>query len=227
MTNIYVKDANGYTPLNEKFVFDVDTSNEIIFSFGYKIETYGDYYYDIDTEIIVVNLEYKNLFNYVFPCNLIDNQFFSLDLTLLDKTNIINQDFISLSIYNANYQNKISFDKDPTSYQFTSNSIPHNNTYNFELFYSDDSIPFYSSSFHLTNFDRSRVTYNIAETPFIIDFTAITCDLSLCSSLLFLSHALTLQPFFHALYQILLISHLSLSSHTISITLLIIFIKFL
>ena len=65
LTNIYVKDANGYTPLNEKFVFDVDTSNEIIFSFGYKIETYGDYYYDIDTEIIVLALEYKNLFNFI------------------------------------------------------------------------------------------------------------------------------------------------------------------
>ena len=67
LTNIYVKDANGYTPLNEKFVFDVDTSNEIIFSFGYKIETYGDYYYDIDTEIIVVNLEYKIYLIMFFP----------------------------------------------------------------------------------------------------------------------------------------------------------------
>ena len=31
----------------------------------------------------------------------------------------------------------------------------------------------------LTNFDRSRVTYNLAKNPFIIDFIDITCDLSI------------------------------------------------
>ena len=148
-------------------------------SFAYKIESYGDYYYDIDTEIIVINLNYQQLFNYVFPCNLIDNQHFSIDLTLLDKTNVINQDLISLSVYNANDQTKISFSKDSASYQFISNSIPHNNTYNYELFYSDDMISFYNSTFNLTNFDRTRITYNLAKDPFIIDFTDITCDLSI------------------------------------------------
>lgn len=177
--NIYVKDANGFTPLDEQYVFEVDTTIEKVVSFAYKIESYGDYYYDIETKITVISMANNNLFNYVFPCNLIDNNQFSIRLALLDKTNLIDQDLIRLSVYNANDQTQISFSKDTTTYQFTSTSIPHNNTYSYELFYSDDIIPFYNSTFNLTNFDRNRVTYNLAVSPFVVDFTEITCDLSI------------------------------------------------
>ena len=179
LINIFVRDESttptSYSPLDIQYKYLVDTSNSKVISFSYKVEDYGDYYYNIQTQIHIVNAYYKDLFQPVLPCNFLNTKEFSIDLSLLSHTSEIVQDDIQLKVYKINIRTPISFEKDATSYVYRNTNIDYAN-YKYYLVYQNDQVPFYSNLFSLTSFDRTRWIYNYARDPFIIDFNDMLCD---------------------------------------------------
>ena len=175
--SIYIRNesTNSYTPLDIQYKYLVDTSSSKVISFSYKVEDYGDYYYDIKTQIHIVNAYYNELFQPVLPCNFLNTNEFSIDLSLLSHSNEIVQDDIQLKVYKLNIRTPISFEKDTTSYVYKNTNIDYAN-YKYDLVYQNDQVPFYSNLFSLTSFARTRWIYNYARDPFIIDFTDMLCD---------------------------------------------------
>ena len=170
-----IVEATVRSPNPDKYKITLDRTATITKSYEYKIETYGDYYFSIPVSVIIVNEEFTTLFNKVFDCNLITNKEFTIDLTLLSTTGGIVQNSIELHVYN---QSEITFTKDATTYQYKQTDIAPG-SYSFELLYNPDTIPFYKGSFTLTSFDESRATFNIARSPFKIDFNDVICNLGL------------------------------------------------
>ena len=153
----------------------VNTADSKELAFSYKV---SDYYYSISQKVLVVDLPYSSLFNTLIPCILYKGGEFDIDLTLINSSTLIQQDNIKLNVEKEGRD--IEFIRDEPSYVYMKDNINEYGTFNVNVYYNSDSLPFYITSFTLTSFNAKN-TYNLHSDVFLIDFTDMKCDLGISS----------------------------------------------
>ena len=177
LINLFSQLGSSYTALEANYKFIADTSITKVITLTYKVEEFGKYYYDITT-ITIIGQNYNKIFNTVFPCNLLSDHLFSIDLTLLSNTDKIIQSELTLKVYKTNISSEVVFEHDSVIDNKYINSNLEYGGYSFDVYYQSDSKYFYTQQFSLTNFDRKRKAFNIGKEPFTVDFTDVKCDLN-------------------------------------------------
>ena len=175
-----IVDASTRTPSEPKYRISIDSTVTALKSYEYKIETYGDYYFSIPDSILIVNRNFETLFNKVFDCNLLSNNEFTIDLTLISTVGGLSQTDISLKVFTDNDNTEITCTQQTPLFTYKC-ATPSSDIYRMEVYYKSDSLPFYKKTFTLTSFNTERATFNLARTPFMVDFHDVLCDLGLPS----------------------------------------------
>ena len=177
LINLFSQLGSSYIALEANYKFIADTSSTKVITLTYKVEEYGQYYYDI-TKITIIGQNYNKLFNTVFPCNLLLDHSFSIDLNLISNSDKITQSELSLKVHKANIFSEVVFEPDSLIDNKYINTNLEYGSYSFDVYYQSDTKYFYTQHFSITNFDRTRKAFNIGKEPFTVDFTEVKCDLN-------------------------------------------------
>ena len=175
--NVYESTAGGYLGFDDGYTYPADIFLTATKHLYYKVY---EYYYPIPYEFAIVNKTYNEIFeNLIFEqCSLLKSSYWIIDLTLTEAGKLIfSPAKIRLEVTNDKGE-KINFELFvPYLYKYKSKDIQPGR-YDLKLFYSTDTIEFYTRTFSLTSFDQlgKENSIQIVNNIFRIEFTNMFCD---------------------------------------------------